>query len=234
MKTQNQDKRPSKILVIGSKGHPREVQCYNWTEIDKVPNIADQDVVIINMTPLTESILEKIISSESATYFEKDYFRKLLASEGQVFVIAVPTAKVRIPQGRHNVICANYWWSPSTFEFEEEEGDTIKNVYASFRRYFNNVKHWNFTLINLDEFPKYIECKKLAQNRYNAALSIKLTTSNGGNFYLLPPPTDVSPETAIDILLEDFFNMKISETLDPDWAKEIKVPGENKIEERIN
>ena len=54
MEIQNQDKRPQKILVVGSKGHPREVQCYNWTEIDEVPNIADQDVVIINMASLTE------------------------------------------------------------------------------------------------------------------------------------------------------------------------------------
>jgi len=238
METQNQDKRLLKILVIGSKGHPREIQCYNWTEIGKVPNIADQDVVIINMTSLTESILEKIISSVSEAYFKRDYFVKLLASGGQIFVIAVPTARVRIG----NITYDNYWWNPFTLDFEREEGYTIENVNNEFQRYFNNVKYWNFTM-DFDKSAGIVKdiissfsnevIHKLAQTRYRAPLGIQLLLPTGARFCFLPPPTEISTNTAIDIILEDFFRIKTSEMPEPDWVKEMKVPGEQEIKKRI-
>lgn len=217
METQNQDKRPLKILVIGSKGHPREVQCYNWTEVDKVPNIADQDVVIIDMTSLTESILEKIISSVSEAYFKENFFVKLFASRGQVFVIAVPTARVRIG----SITYDNYWWNPFPLELEREKGDTIENVNNEFQRYFNSVKSWNFAMdfdreTNLmerltKEFPHKKLIYELAQTRYRAPIGIQLFLPTGARFCFLPPPTEISTKTAIDIILEDFFAIKISE-----------------------
>jgi len=238
METQNQDKRPLKILVIGSKGHPREVQCYNWAEIDKVPNIADQDAVIINMASLTKSTVEKIISSEWGVYFKENYFVKLLASRGQVFVIAIPTTDFFQSKWYDE-----YWWSPFTFEFKKEKGNTIENVDYEFQRYFNNVKYWNFTM-DFDreadlverltkEFPDKKLIYKLAQTRYRAPIGIQLLLPTGARFCFLPPPTEISTKTAIDIILEDFFGIKISEMLDPDWVKEIKVPDENRIKGRI-
>ena len=237
METQNQDKRPLKILVIGSKEHSREVQCYNWTEIDKVPNIADQDAVIIDMTSLTESILEKIISSVSEAYFKENYFVKLFVSGGQVFVITVPTAETMIEDETYD----NYWWSPCTVEFEREKGDIIENVNNEFQRYFNNVKYWKFTM-NFDKSNELVEnligehsakIHKLAQTRYYAAIGIQLLLPDEARFCFLPPPTEISTKTAIDIILEDFFGIKISEMLEPDWVREIKVPDENKIKGRI-
>ncbi len=180
METQNQDKRPLKVLVIGSKGHSREVQSYNWTEIDRAPNIADQDAVIIDMTSLTESILEKIISSEWRVYFKEEYFVKLLASRGQVFVITVPTVEVIIEYTTYD----NYWWSPFPLEFEKEKGVTIEKVSSKFQRYFNNVKYWNFTMdfdreADLVErltkgFPDKKLIYKLAQTRYRAPIGIQV------------------------------------------------------------
>ncbi len=225
-------------MVIGSKGHPREVQCYNWAEIDKVPNIADQDIVIINMVSLTKSILEKIISSKSVAYFKGNYFLKLLGSGGQVFAIAVPTARVRIG----NMTYDNYWWNPFTLEFEREKGDTIENVNNEFQRYFNNMKSWNFTMDFdksagivkniISKFPNEV-IHKLAQTRYRAPIGIQLLLPTGARFCFLPPPTEISTKTAIDIILEDFFGIKISEMVEPDWVREIKVPDENKIKGRI-
>jgi len=237
METQTKDKRPLKILVIGSKGHPREVQCYNWADIDKVPNIADQDAVIIDMTSLTESILEKIISSVSEAYFKENFFVKLLASEGQVFVITVPTVRVIIRGTPYD----NYWWSPFTLDFEREKGVTIEKVSSKFERYFNNVKCWNFT-VDFHKSARIVDIikefsneviHKLAQTRYRAPIGIQLLLSTGARFCFLPPPTGISTKTAIDIILEDFFGIKISEMLEPDWAKGIRVPGEKEIEKRI-
>jgi len=236
METQNQDKRSLKILVIGSKGHPREVQSYNWTEIDRAPNIADQDAVIIDMTSLTKSVLEEIIASESVGYFKSNYFLKLFASRGQVFVIAVPTAEVE------DTSYDNYWWNPFTLEFEREKGDTVEKVNDKFQRYFNNVKSWNFTM-DFDKSAGIVKdiissfsnevIHKLAQTRYRAPIGIQLVPPAGARFCFLPPPTEISTKTAIDIILEDFFGIKISEMLEPDWVREIKVPDENKTKGRI-
>ena len=235
---QTKDKRPSKILVIGSKGHPREVKCYDWIEMDKVPNIADQDAVIIDMTSLPGGILEKIISAGSRAYFEREYLVKLLASGGQVFVIAVPTAKVKIEYTTYD----NYWWSAFALEFERVKGDTVENVNNEFRRYFHNVKYWNFTMDfdRLDASTQDainrcpgIAIHELAQTRYRAPIGIQALLPAGGRFCFLPPPTEISTKTARDIILEDFFKIKTSEMPEPDWVKEIKVPGENEIEKRI-
>lgn len=238
METQNQDKRPLKILVIGSKGHPREVQCYNWTEMYKVPNIADQDAVIIDMTSLTESTMEKIISSEWGVYFKENYFVKLLVSGGQVFVITVPIARVRIG----NITYDNYWWNPVTLKLEREKGVTIEKISSKFQRYFNNVKNWKFTM-NFNKSNKLVKniidmfsnkvIHELAQTRYGAPIGIQLLLPDETRFCFLPPPTEISTKTAIDIILEDFFGIKTSEMLEPDWAKKMKVPGEKEIEKRI-
>ena len=235
---QTKDKRPSKILVIGSKGHPREVKCYNWAEIDKIPNIADQDAVIIDMTSLTESLLEKIISSKWEVYFKKDYFLKLLASRGQVFVIAVPTVTVEVEYTMND----NYWWSPFTLEFAKEKGDTIENVNDEFKRYFHNVKYWNFTM-DIDRSDEFVQrlinefadtvIHELAQTRYRAPIGIQILLPTGARFCFLPPPTEISTKTAIDIILEDFFGIKTSEMPEPDWIREMRVPGEEQIEKRI-
>ena len=238
MEQQNQNKRPLKIVVVGSKGHPREVQCYNWAEISKVPNIADQDAVIIDMTTLDEETLKKIASNLPRN-FVVDYFFKLFRSEGKVFIITVPTIEVEISTTR---IFNNYWWNPFEVKFKIEKGDTIKNVLDSFQRYFSNVKYWNFTIEPAQSLTKIINLgvvgspqimDVLAKNRYDAALGIKIAIPDCGKYCFLPPPTEISSKAAIDIILEDFFGIKISETAEPDWVKEIKLPNEEEIQKEI-
>ena len=222
MEKENQNK---KILVVGSKGHPREVQCYDWAEMENMPNVADYDAVIIDMTTLGESILEEL-SRKGVRYFTEDYFSKLFSSEGKVFVIAM------FPIIAKN-LGNSYWWNPLRIDFRKEGGNTIENISPEFQRYFNNVKNWQFTINSSLSNPLYVT--PLAQNRYKEALGISIIVDQRGfgTFYFLPPTTEVSSNVAIDIILEDFFQIKISETPEPDWVKEIKVPQEEEIQEEI-
>ncbi len=223
---QNQNKRTPKILVVGSKGHPREVKCYNWTEIEKIPNVADQDVVIIDMTTLSQDTLEEIVGIPS--HFMSDYFLELFNSDGKVFVIATPPIKAT----KSGI--DNYCWNPFKIDFVKEGGDTVENVSPRFQRYFNNVKNWQFTMNPTSPTPGTIA---LAQNRYRKALGILIksrTKGMNGAFCFLPSPTEISSKSAIDILLEDFFDIRISEATEPDWVKDMKVPGESEIEGRVS
>ncbi len=226
MITENQ-KKPPKILVIGSKGHPREIQCYDWIDINKIPNVADQDVVIINMTSLKESLLDLFSFSIPSTYLKSDYFLKLLQSKGQVFIIAEPTIYAKCYH--------SYWWSPWGFCFKNEKTDTLGEVADPLKTYFENVKSAHFTL----EEPyvsgniKDLGIHRLAQTRYYNPVGLRIDVPGEGKIYLLPPPTEISVKAAIDILLEKFFGIKTTETAEPDFVKDVIVPGESKIQGEI-
>lgn len=240
-------RKVQKILVIGSTGHPREVQCFKWEEIGKVPNIADFNGVIIDMTSLpVEVVLNKLIKSESK-YFTANYFRKLFLSGGRIFVIYASIYPLfYFPSPQEQRIMFDYWhiWSPIKPHIEEEKGETVKAIAEPYKRYFSAVKSWGFTFKSFsydDGSTKYlIETENdrgcfylqiLAKNRYDAILAAKIVfRDKNGEFCFLPPPTEVSSKEGINILLEDIFGIKIAEQAEPDWLSEIKIPGEEEMD----
>lgn len=239
--------RPPKIVVVGSRGHPRDVKSYDWLEVARVPNIADQDGVILDMTTLTEEVL-KSIARKKLSYFTVPYFLSLLTSGGKVFAIAMPPKQV----ARGTYVGAtqyfgNFWWNPFSLKITEEQGDTVGHIDERFLRYFECLRAWSFTVtVDVDRQLKLLQrlaedigsspVKALAKNRYGKSLGIQIQTSqdNDSGFYFLPPPTEISSKAAVDLILEDFFGVKTSESEEPDWVRHIRVPGESEIEDRIH
>lgn len=74
-------KEETRILVIGSTGHSREVTCVTWRE--SIPNVADYDAVFIDLTPLDDEY-----DLPDPTYYKtlptRDAFAKLVESGGRV------------------------------------------------------------------------------------------------------------------------------------------------------
>ena len=78
-----------RILVLGSAPHSRTITAYTWDNLPKIFNIADYDMVILNMVPfLKKSFAHTYIEK---TYFPLEQFARLLFSEGsEVIAIGVP------------------------------------------------------------------------------------------------------------------------------------------------
>jgi len=253
-------KEETRILVIGSKGHSREVTCVTWRE--SIPNVADYDAVFIDLTPLDDEY-----DLPDPTYYKtlptRDAFAKLLESGGRVWVIAVPPVSRKWEEG---VTWSNYEWCPILPELCFENGETIKNVENPYDAYFAHLKEWSFYFEEMDKsflhhwyhleatlVPElsWVEIKTfpLAQNRYNKPLGIGAcyTVHEGhkfegfpvqhhkevaGRMYFLHPPSEISSKEAIDILLRDLFGIRIRE-LEPEWATGLKVPEQDTIEKKI-
>jgi len=127
-----------RILVIGSTGHSREVTCVGWR--GTIPNVADYEAVFIDLTPLNHEY-----ALPDPTYYEtlptRDSFVKLLESDGEVWVIAVPPVSRQWEDG---LTWSNYEWCPILPNLCFENGQTIKNVEDPYDAYFAHLKKWSF------------------------------------------------------------------------------------------
>ena len=85
MPVENIEQKADRILVIGSIGHPSEVKSYSWEDAKNIPNIADYDVVIIDMTSIPFDLLNKINSLPNLNSVKVN---KLLASQGTMIIIS--------------------------------------------------------------------------------------------------------------------------------------------------
>ena len=107
-----------------------------------------------------------------------------------------------------------------------------------------------------DELPAEFryEYKSIAQNRYGSAIGVVVSWStlrrirkvgggihdewvvqarwDAGRVFVLPPPTEVSVEDGIRILLEDYFEIAL-ETSAPAWVDSIVMPTEKKLRAEV-
>ena len=155
-------------------------------------------------------------------------------------------------------------WTGVRYDWEISNGDTItisdNYTHKKYRNYLNNLKKWNYCLKYTDpqmsvlkKFYNFeylaekrmqfkIEIEKLAWNRYNNFLAFSifiklfinsqdLAESIGPLTFL--PETDLSESDSIMLILRDIFDIELKKT-EPDWLKEILVPGEEIINSEID
>ena len=187
--------REKKILILGAKDFP-SVACYDWGEGD-LPNIADHDVVIINVISLTENlsiinfnILDNILNNI------KSALLKFLDSKGTLYAMACPLKRVlalktlRLPlkeETKENKSeIDNYQWSPIPLEVKNEEGDTVEIKDKSFEDYFKYVKKWYFTIkpaitsLPKDAFEDYDQDLIIANIETSNVIMVKIATDRRG------------------------------------------------------
>ncbi len=67
---ENVNKHTNKrILVLGSAPHTRLVTAYTWDNLPKYLNVADYDVVILNLEPLLDEKLARGFNLEKLSLF---------------------------------------------------------------------------------------------------------------------------------------------------------------------
>jgi len=262
------DSRQRRVLVIGSEKQ-RPVASVGW--LDEWPDLADYDVVIINLKTLDRVTLVKLsrVDKERLTRMRSQLF-DLMMSKGEIYCILAPFlafgSYVYFPDGSMEPEWSNLNWSPIGFSFTEIRGETVKiEGDVKFEEYLRHVSGWDCYL-NSTASLGYIEERlrredklkpgeelfwqsyPLAMNRYGKPLAASLCfgVRQQENRYgepkirfisdflhLLPPPTKLSLEEGIDLLIEEAKGLP-ARTITPDWVELYHVPGEEQIEAKID
>lgn len=262
------DSRRRRVLVIGSTQR-RSVPCVGW--LDDIPNLADFDVIIINLASLDRISLVKMsrVDKERLTRMRSQLF-DLMLSGGEVYCILAPFlafgSYLYFPDGSVEPEWSNFKWSPIGFSITEIRGESVRvEDEIKFEEYLRHVSGWE-GFLNSTASLNYIEERlrsenrlaadeevfwqnfPLAFNRYGKPLASSLCfgvreqeTEHAepkirfvsDMLHLLPPPTKISVEQGVDLLIEEAKGLP-AKSLAPDWAERYRIPGEESLEQKIN
>ena len=244
-----------RILVISSLiGKLASIKTVTWSE--ELPNIADFDVVIMDLYSLYYEIKNNKVQLENLKYPTVEAVNKLVGSNGELIVISYPATyfEQKGYQSSKNI----YWWSPIPIYNHLEEGSSIEIKDERFCTYIEQgVKKW-FYYLELRERQGEIKSpykdienswieyniEPIALNRYNrpiaASFSIAVLAEEyyrgeshviktTGPVIILPPPTEITIEESIRLILADLFDVAL-ESIEPKWLRNYKILGEDDLE----
>lgn len=167
----NKGKMEKRILVISSEiGKLASVKAVTWSE--ELPNIADFDVVIMDLVSLYSDVENNRIKLNNLRSPNKEAVSKLIESGGELIVISYPatrltqyvpesvsgqntgvvsgvvpgtrTEQFTMPKSPHDNL---YWWSPIPIKNILEEGSSVSIKDARFQEYIEQgIKKWSYYL----------------------------------------------------------------------------------------
>lgn len=173
-----------RILVLGSTPHTRLVTAYAWDRLPQDLNIADYDVVILNLVPfLDKEFARRITQSALIPWMQ---YARLLFSRSEIIVVGQPWAK-----SEDNSEQSFMHWLPVIPQITPDSGEEIREISPEFDYYFQYVKRWNFhtnrNLQNLGSLQQYfkvvhsqanlkphVEIEPIAQTRFHQFVAFKL------------------------------------------------------------
>jgi hypothetical protein len=161
------DSRQRRVLVIGAE-KSRTVPTVGW--LDEWPNIADFDVVIINLQSLDRVTLVKLsrVDKERLSRMRSQLF-DLLLSRGEIYCILAPFlafgSYIYFPDGSMEPEWSNLNWSPIGFSLTEIRGETVLvEGEVKFEEYLRQVSGWECYL-NSTASLNYIEERLRRENK---------------------------------------------------------------------
>jgi len=122
----------TRILVIGSAEHSRNVTCVNWSEVRPDLDPADFDAVIVNLTSLPRDSWGLL----AAGPFRSTRFAKLVDSGGVLIVV--------LPKDLADQDVSSMAWLPFWMTVRGQSGETIHIFDPALENYMNLVSRWTF------------------------------------------------------------------------------------------
>ena len=161
--------RRRKVVLIGAKGYERAddslcVDCLPWTNIRKLQNIRDYDVVILNLLSLTsKQSREEVDWAAFVTLLDFHSTMDILMNGGMIIVIgdprfpitatpSDPKAKKEKLKEKEGVDAAQAFlaWTGVKFAWDSEPGDTVLFAddydHRRYADYIGKLKKWEYSL----------------------------------------------------------------------------------------
>lgn len=245
----------TKVLVLGSRVLSPQVDSYLWNGIPTNLNVADFDAVLLNFHPLKDPDFASSIDIETIPPFQQ-FARLLFSPASQIIAIGSPFFRIG-----NNPYIFSTWWLPVSPHFLEETGDTVELKAPDYSTYFGHVRRWDFCFTGWDDInPAYFQgymreaglpraamvrprLYPIADNRYGRAIAFgvlfEAMSEGGGDLgqsgivRWLPPPTEITADEAIELVLRERFGIAREETA-PEWLGDFTLPSELPIVNRID
>ena len=258
--------RSRKVIILGSTGFERatpeiRIDCFLWSQLVKIRNVRDYDVVVLNLLPLSSECVRKQV--EWDRFHSLLNFRcafEILMSRGQIYVVGdprfniPPNASSADKQDSVEVLEVPFLeWSGVRFTWDSSPGDTVKPRYTSgysqsFRSFISKLSNWTYSLerSRLDHetvgryFKKSIldelDLQKVVfcQNRYHKSLAwtFRLNFQNAESGPLTFLPKVSLDENETLQLVLSCIGIE-SELPEPQWLGGIAVPGQEGFDNDI-
>lgn len=255
-----------RILVLGSEPHTRLVTAHKWDNLPRDLNVADYDVVILNLVPFSEEGLAQGVNLDTLPSLQQ-FTRLLFSKDSEIIAIGYPG--IELGRDQHMRVP---WWLPITPQFTRESVEVIRDIRPEFEYYFQHVgyccgsystQRFDQLVDDLEEYLGIIDPAanhldkslfSIAQTRYQRpvawvlifeaeriktppsrlirdSLSRRLLAQSGPAIWL-PPPTNISPYEAVDLILRERYGLRF-EKAPPEWAEPYKLPNQLPIELQI-
>jgi hypothetical protein len=139
------DSRQRRVLVIGSSQR-RSVPCVGW--LDDLPNLADFDVVILNLHSLDRVSLVKLSRVDKERLLNmRGQLYDLMLSGGEIYCVLAPFlafgSYLYFPDGTVEPEWSNFKWSPLGFSLTEIRGESVRiEEEVKFEEYLRQVTGW--------------------------------------------------------------------------------------------
>lgn len=160
------EERQKKIALIGAAGYGYgssevRVECFRWDRLKKVSNLADYDVVILNLLSLNDprrldvGAFRKMLDVRIA----QQVLRK---SDSGIFVLGDPRFRVECHSNGAKHEEPFLTWTGIGFSWDGRPGDTVELTYEAsrgpFKTFADKLSQWNYSLVECrpdeDEYAK--------------------------------------------------------------------------------
>ena len=220
----------TKILVIGTILDGR-ADCVIWS--GTFPNIEEYDSVIVDLQSLYQSIFDGLCSNGSEwNKIEKacKEIGTLLGTGREVFCVInddLGPTRPGWPKARQGSLPSNYDILPAHPIVSKREGTSKIVASRRFRPYMDQVEKWSYELSATAGSPNL---SPIAENKSGKLIAGTLSFGKG-SIHFLPPPTECTRESAIEILLD--LILRPSTARHPVWRAQLAIPGMSVVEESI-
>ena len=205
------------IWVLG-QNHPDAHKSFNWKQ--RIPNISDADIIIIDLDTITDGILKDLQDNGSNI---GDELKERFSNKG---VIVLMLGDTNGNLGKLDSLI------PVTFtQYPSNEGRKIKYKQNNrFADYLKNVEKFDYHLrdIKIHEESKYTHRKlewSITDNSDRVLGGAYILRHNRGGIIgeiiLLPPTTSISREDAISKIIDCIDQRRIETP--PSWTKKVEI-----------
>lgn len=139
-----------RILVLGSSGHGRAVQAYQWDQLPQALNVADHEVVILNFAAFEDRAVAEDFPIDRLP--DRRSMTRLLFSPGSELVaIGDPRTLIGPPPDHLDPRLfdsrkrADYWL-PFRLQVEDNSGQSYSVTSDDWQPFFNHLTVWNWII----------------------------------------------------------------------------------------
>ena len=259
--------RQHKVVLIGAEGYEitvddRRIECFRWKKINKIKNLRDYALVILNLLSLdTESARAEVDWNVFDKLLDFDNAMDILENQGRIVVVGDPRFRFKL-DGPPKISRDFLAWTGAEFGWDSQPGDTISILPSGcdpqFSEYISKMKSWDYSLafskLNEIKFaPRYnlpffkergnkltLELDGFCSNRYKNILAGQFHYQFVVNYQLAKytgsvvflPKINLSEEETIQLVLTTVCGIATNLS-EPKWVSELIAPGQDEIDAEI-